>query len=210
MSAPTPRFEFRAFAQHFGRVAERLRERSCPPAITESTERYLIAAGAHAHNVKIRRGTLEIKALVERRGRLERWAPTAAQAFPLSAHFVTSTLLPVLGVDALDGAPGHLRADALLDALAWPRHPVWVAFVFKRRYRFRVDECPAELDEVLVNGGAVRSLAAECTDADALAALVDGLGLGDYENVSYPRAIRRLTGLEAWPCETFPGRAHDG
>jgi hypothetical protein len=205
MHTTTPRFEFRAFAQTFGRVAERVRERAHAPTVAESTERYLVPLGIVDCNVKIRGGRLEIKTLIERRDRLERWAPAAAVPFPLTSRFVVVTLLPALGLAPLDVGPDRIEENGLLDALRWPQRELLVCVVFKRRFRFSICGCGVELDELLVNGGAIRSVAVESADPGALDAALFELGLTDYENVNYPRAARRLTGLEPWPCAPGEG-----
>ncbi|MDX1593630.1 MAG: hypothetical protein R3298_05230 [Gammaproteobacteria bacterium] len=201
MASPTPRFEFRAFAQGFERVETVLRARAGFPEITESRERYLLGTSGAAHNVKARDGHLEIKRRIEVRDGLERWEPVARQAFPLPARFVSEELLPELGCDADPGDNATWTLDAFCAALRWPRGTLFVANVFKRRFRFELEGCPAEIDQLLVNGAAIRSAAVESEDAVRLGSLVESLGLGGFENVGYPLAWRRVLGLETWPGE---------
>lgn len=196
-----PRFEFRAFAQTFGLVAERIRKLSACHDISESTEQYLVAVDVEDHNVKMRGGLLEIKRLVDQRQRLERWKPVVGQAFPVSRAFVRDTLFPALGLSETELGRSTYSCRDLLDEVVWPRQDVWRACVWKRRFRFAIDACPTEIDEVLINGAAICSVAVESKDADAVLAVMDKLGLCAYENINYLRIIRRIMGLTPLPDE---------
>jgi hypothetical protein len=208
MSDVVPRFEFRAFAQTFGLAAEKVRRYAACRDIDESFERYLIVAGAENHNVKIRGGRLEIKRLIERRDSLERWEPVAETNAPVARGFLRETLFPALGVAAVDWSRAEYSIDDLLAEVVGPRREFWTATVFKRRFRFTVDDCPTEIDDLLINGAAIRSLAVEAEQPGRLLAVMGKLGLSEYENVNYPRAIRRVMGLEAWPSEAWYGEGN--
>ena len=56
--------------------------------------------------------------------------------------------------------------------------------VFKRRFRFTISSCATEIDELLVNGAAVGSIAVESENADAVLSVVESVGLDVYEDVS--------------------------
>ncbi len=196
MSEIIPRFEFRTFAQDFGAVAERLRDRGSSPDIGESREVYLISRDAEGSNIKVRSGTLEIKRLIGRHANLERWTPVAKQPFPLARAFVETMLLPALA--ATDASIDHdtYTLARLIGDVINPHPGLIRACVFKRRFRFGLQGCDGEMDELLINGAAIQSVALESVDADALIKLVNAMGLGDYEQVNYPLAIRRIAGLE--------------
>src|SRR5262249_54642871 len=97
-----PRFEFRTFAQTFGLVAEKIRRYSKCQDINESVEQYLVGLASEEHNVKLRGGRLDIKRLIDKRGQLERWKPTAVESFPLSPEFLRTTLFPALGLGDME------------------------------------------------------------------------------------------------------------
>lgn len=200
----TPRYEYRAFAPSFGLVAERLRRRGRRRDVVDSDEVYLIARDGPDANVKLRDGRLQIKRLIDRVDGLERWTPDADEAFPLRPAFVHETLLPALGLagSALTGPlPDRVDAAALLEAVARRDAGPWPASVCKRRFRLDLDEGPAEIDELQINRAAIGSLAAESEDPQALRALCAAIGLDAYPNLSVPRAIRCVMGLEAWPSD---------
>jgi hypothetical protein len=50
------------------------------------------------------------------------------------------------------------------------------------------------LADVVLNDHELRTVAVESQDLDALCEVRDRLGLGQYENVNYPRAIKLALG----------------
>ena len=119
---------------------------------------------------------------------LEQWAPVMKAGFPLSAADAAKVL------DALHRpVPGSLRdsytLDAFLEAFAGPDSGIRVVQVHKRRVRYTVDGCMAELSDILANGKPTRTIAVESEDAAAVVRAVAGLGLGGYyEYQLSPRA----------------------
>jgi hypothetical protein len=198
VSEIVPRYEFRAFATNFGLPVEKMRRRSAAPQIEESQEVYFVARGDEVRGVKIRSGRLETKKLLRTRDGLEQWRPGVSFHLPAEAAQLREELPSMMGPPVRD-VPGHEYSLAgLVDALfALPG--VGVADVFKRRFRFDVDGCRVEHDEVIVNGAAIESVSVESEDPAVVRALVSTLRLEPYENVSYPRAVRRILGLERWP-----------
>ena len=67
-----------------------------------------------------------------------------------------------------------------------------VVNVHKRRTRFTVGGCMAELADVIADGRPTRTLAIESEDAAAVIAAVRTIGLGGYVNTSYPRGLAAL------------------
>ena len=200
-----PRFEFRAFAQSFGLVTEKLRGQSVCSDISESVETYIVAGGVEDENVKVRDDRLEMKRMIEQRGPLERWEPCGEETFPVSRGFLERRLLPILGVKNVKLKRKQYSIAELIREIVETRLDVSQARVFKRRFRFSRDECLMEIVELLVNGAAISSVAVESKDPDSVLAMVNTLGLGEYDNVNYPRAIRRIMGLEQ-----LANRASDG
>lgn len=191
-----PRFEFRAFAQSFCLVAKKMRRYSKRCEIDESRETYLLTLNAENQNVKVRQNKIEIKRLIEQRGPLECWNPVGEEILPASPEFLLDTILPALGLGEWELSRSEYSLQQLLDEIVNPRRGLWSAAVFKRRFRLSIGDCPTEIDELLINGAAIRSAAVESEDPDTVEGLIAELGLGEYENINYPRAIRRIMGLE--------------
>ncbi len=190
-----PRYEFRAFAQSFGLVIDAIRERADPLFIRESTDSYLVTAENDTQNVKMRADQLDIKRLIYEGQGLEQWYPALKLDFPLAANRIAEEIFPCLQAKAPDMARESYSAQALLQELIWPHPTVRQAQVFKQRFHFEIAGCMVEINELLVNGAAIKSVAVEAAEAEAVLAVRDMLGLRPYENVNYLLAIKRILGL---------------
>lgn len=88
-----------------------------------------------------------------------------------------------------------------LRAAVNPAGGFYRANVFKRRFRFQIQACPTEIDDVLINGAAIRSVAIESEDATMVSTVRQLVRLDEHENVSFPLALARTLGLERHPDE---------
>ena len=82
------RYEFRAFAQNFGLVEEKIRQFSVFEKFRENAEVYILAALNSDRNVKIRYDTLDIKVLVKEERGLQQWHPQMKTGFPLRVETI--------------------------------------------------------------------------------------------------------------------------
>ena len=194
METIVPRWEWRTFAASFGAADQRFRE--LPPGkVQESDELYLLSPHCDA-SVKIRDGLMDIKALeqVDARG-LEQWLPVMKAAFPLRAAEVAEVCA------ALQVAPPPLRdayaLEPLQAELTHPSRGVRAVPIHKKRQRYSVGGCPAEMTELAADGRATRSVAIESEDPARVWAAIQEMGLERFENLSYPRGLKRLLGQPA-------------
>jgi exopolyphosphatase/guanosine-5'-triphosphate,3'-diphosphate pyrophosphatase len=194
MDTIVPRWEWRTFAASFGDADQRFRE--LPPGkVHESDELYLLSPNCDA-NVKIRDGLMDIKTLeqVDAHG-LEQWRPVMKAAFPLPAAEVAMVCV------ALHVAPLPPRDAYALEAmqaeLAQPSRGVRAVPIHKQRQRYTVGGCSAEMTELVADGRAMRTVAIEFEDPARVWAAVREMGLERFENLSYPRGLKRLLGLLA-------------
>jgi exopolyphosphatase/guanosine-5'-triphosphate,3'-diphosphate pyrophosphatase len=189
MAEITPRWEWRSFGRRFGAAEGQLAKLQAG-STQDSDEIYLLApAGA---NVKIRDALMDIKLLreVDADG-LEQWTPVMKAGFPLPAA-EAAQVLQALGLPL----PGALRPsyslDEFLAQFAASGSAVRAVQVHKRRTRYTVGGCMAELSEVVADGKPTRTLAVESEDAAAVLRAVRELGLGGYTNTSYLRGLTAL------------------
>jgi exopolyphosphatase / guanosine-5'-triphosphate,3'-diphosphate pyrophosphatase len=189
MAVIIPRWEWRVFGTDFG-VAEDALAALTPGPVQDSNELYLLS-GADG-NVKVRDDLLDIKLLreVDADG-LERWEPVMKRGFPLSAAVVPRVF------DALGVVPPVLTRDTysigqFLTELVEPSGVVRTVKVHKRRVRYILDGCMAEIADLEVGGRSTRTIAVESEDASAVIAAVRGVGLAGYGNTSYPRGLAAL------------------
>ncbi len=194
MAEITPRWEWRSFGQRFGEAEGRLAQLD-PNGVQESDEIYLLSGAGD--NVKVRDALMDIKVLREvNADGLEQWTPVMKAGFPLPAA-EAEKVLEALGLPI----PTPLRASYTLDEFsedfARPGGAIRMVKVHKRRTRYTVGGCTAELSEVVANGKPTRTIAVESTDAEGVIRAVRELGLGGYMNTSYPRALAALIDDEA-------------
>jgi exopolyphosphatase/guanosine-5'-triphosphate,3'-diphosphate pyrophosphatase len=184
-----PRWEWRGFGRSFGAAEDALVPIN-PTGTEEGDEIYLVS-GAGA-NVKVRDDLMDVKLLreVDADG-LERWEPVMKQGFPLAATDV-SVVLEALDVPAPQLTRATYTLDGFLNELILPNDLARVVNVHKRRNRFTIDGCMAELADVVADGRSMRTLAIESEDAAAVIAAVRAVGLGGYANTSYPRGLAAL------------------
>ena len=189
METIVPRWEWRTFAASFGEADRRFRE--LPPGkVQESDELYFLSPNCDA-NVKVRDGLMDIKTLeqVDAR-RLEQWRPVMKAAFPLPAAEVTmvcATLhvapLPVRDAYALEPMQGELTH---------PSRGVCAVRIHKKRQRYTIGGCVAEMTELAADGRVTRTVAIESEDPGRVWAAVLEMGLERFDNLSYPRGLKRL------------------
>ena len=194
METVVPRWEWRTFAASFGEAERRFR--GLPPGrIQESDELYLLSPNCDA-NVKIRDGLMDIKSLeqVDTHG-LEQWRPVVKAAFPLEAAEVEKVCatLRVAPLPSRDTYP----VEAMQAELTHPSRGVRALPIHKKRQRYTVGGCSAEVTELAAEGRATRSVAIESDDSARVWAAVLEMGLERFENLSYPRGLKRLLGLPA-------------
>ncbi len=199
MNEIKPRFEFRTFAQSFGMVETRMRKLSALDKIRESSEIYIMSAGNSENNTKIRDDLMDIKVFVKSEKGLEQWNPRMKGSFPMKAAEIAEKVFPAFGVELPGFSRDEYSLDQFIKEIIRPHKDLVPVSVFKRRYGFMINECITEYAELLINGAAIKTVAVESTDIDAILKAKDLLGLNDYENINYLRAIKRIIGMEALP-----------
>jgi len=189
MAEITPRWEWRSFGRRFGAAEARLAQLQAK-STQDSDEIYLLApAGA---NVKIRDALMDIKLLREvNADGLEQWTPVMKAGFPLPAA-EAAKVLEALGLPIPPALRASYTLDEFLAQFAAPGSAVRAVAVHKRRTRYTVGGCMAELSDVVANGKPTRTIAVESEDAVAVIEAVRELGLGGYTNTSYLRGLTAL------------------
>jgi exopolyphosphatase/guanosine-5'-triphosphate,3'-diphosphate pyrophosphatase len=189
-----PRWEWRTFAASFGDADQRFAALE-PGRVQESDEVYLLSPHTDA-NVKIRDRLMDIKTLEQvNADGLEQWRPVMKGDFPLPAVEV-ATVCVALGVAAVSGREAY-TLEQLQAELMQPSRGVRAVQVHKRRLRYTINGCTAEMTDVVVDGKPTRTVAIELEDAARVLAAVREMALDGFENISYPRGLKRLLGLRA-------------
>ena len=194
MEAIIPRWEWRTFGASFGEADRRFKALE-PGRAQESDEVYLLSRETDA-NVKIRDRLMDIKTLeqVSTEG-LEQWRPIMKGEFPLPAAEV-ARVCTALGVGPIAGLEAY-TLEQLQAELTHASRRVRVVRVHKRRQHYIVSGCSAEMTDVVADGKPIRTVAIELEDPAWVLAAVREMSLEQFENISYPRGLKRLLGLSA-------------
>ena len=192
-----PLFEFRAFAQNFGLVEEKIRKLFKLNEISEGEEYYIISEFTNQDNVKIRDRRLEIKKLITEEKRFEQWEPGLNAQFPVVTKNIALELNESLGFE-IDFKAEKYDIEKLLEIFNFNLQ-TRTAKVFKRRFKFETQDCFAELADVYINGALVKSVSLESSNVDTAVDHLKKLHLNDYENVNYILEIKRVLGMEPLP-----------
>jgi hypothetical protein len=194
-----PRFEFRAFAQNFGIVEEKMRSLSPIEQIRESLEIYIMSAGNNENNTKVRDNLMDIKVFVQQQKGLEQWNPRMKGQFPMSVDVIRNEVFPAFGVAIPEFKRDVYTLEQYVNEIIRP-HPALAAVnVFKRRMGFTINGCIAELADVYINGAKIMTANLEAVDVDAILEARKMVALTDYDNVNYLLAIKRVIGMELLP-----------
>ncbi len=193
MEKVIPRWEWRTFGENFGDADRRFATLK-PGDVQESDEVYLLSSVSD-QNVKVRDQLMDIKTLEQvNADGLEQWKPVMKAGFPLPAAEV-KRVLAALELES----PGLARSDYTLEQfitdLAGSSGQLRVVNVHKKRARYKIEDCMAEMTEVQADGRKIRTVALESEDPALVIAAVRQLGLGQFQNISYPRGLKRLVGM---------------
>lgn len=189
MTTIIPRWEWRTFGTRFRRAEAAFATLEAKD-VQESDEVYLLTETGG--NVKIRGGLLDIKTLqkVNATG-LEQWMPVMKASFPLPAATVEE-VFKAMEVPAPRLDRSEYSLHEFLDDLVGSHPSVRPVDVHKRRVRYTVGGCMAELSDVTAGGKTTRTIAVETEDAGAVVEAVRSLGLSDYVNTDYPHGLADL------------------
>jgi len=197
VSAIVPRWEWRTFGASLPESALAAFAASEASSPAESDEIYFLAtapeaAGQARDTVKVRFDLLDIKVLreVDADG-LERWEPVLKTGFPVSVDVVRQVFMG-LGAPLPTLARDDYTLARLMDEVIAPSGTIRAVPVHKRRVRYTIDGCSAELSDVTADDRTTRTIAIEATDAGAVIGAVRRLGLGSYINTGYPRGLATL------------------
>jgi exopolyphosphatase/guanosine-5'-triphosphate,3'-diphosphate pyrophosphatase len=186
-----PRWEWRTFGEGFG-AAEATFAALSPERVQQSDELYLLSERG-GDTVKVRDELMDVKHLerVNDDG-LEQWVPVMKAPFPLTAADVGAVLLG-LRVDPLPPlARAAYTLAELLDEVVRPSDDLLAAEVHKRRRRYMIGGCMAELTDVDTDRASTRTIAIESEDAARVIATVHELGLDCRSNVGFPHGLKEL------------------
>jgi exopolyphosphatase/guanosine-5'-triphosphate,3'-diphosphate pyrophosphatase len=194
MDSHRPRYEYRAWEKRLELPAARLESLAECREIRASVEHYVLARPAPRANPKARYHQLDIKVLGSVRDDFERWEVRLKSSFPLDAAVIADEFFPLLGLAVPRLDREEYSASEFLDEIVAPHPDLMSVEVTKLRRSYSLAGCLAEIADVTVEGRDVQTVAVESADLAAVREARGLVGLGDYENVSYPAYLRRSLG----------------
>ncbi len=190
-----PRWEWRTFGESFGEADDQFAALE-PGGVQESDELYFLSPATN-ENVKVRDLLMDIKTLEQvNPDGLEQWKPVMKAAFPLPAAAVKN-VFSALGISSPPLARKDYTLEQFVTELLEPSRQVRVVKVHKKRTRYKINGCTSEMSEVVADGKKTRTVALESEDPARVIATVRKLGLDHFENISYPRGLKNLAGMNS-------------
>jgi exopolyphosphatase/guanosine-5'-triphosphate,3'-diphosphate pyrophosphatase len=192
-----PRWEWRTFEAVSPSVADHLLAQD-PLQVQTKDETYVLSPTSEA-SVKIRDDRLEVKCLEERdESGLELWRPVLSAVFPMPAALVGEAL-QLLHVPVSSSVPDAADPAAFLDACLALGPRLRAVRVHKSRTLYRLGACRAEITDVSAAGRALRTLAVESENPQAVIAELNAMGLAGRPNQNYPATLKALIGMPRFP-----------
>jgi len=196
----TPRFEFRVFGNDFQTIEAKMHELSKVEKTREISEIYLMTLANTENNIKIRKKKMDIKVLVQTKNELEQWLPQLIGEFPMKTSILETEVFPALGVTPPVFEKENYTLKEFICSIIKDDPDVVAAHTRKIRRAFTINDCICETADVFVNGAFIKTIAVESEDPAKVSKTKSLLGFTDvHENVNYPKAIKRIIGLEDWP-----------
>ncbi|HEX6286393.1 MAG TPA: Ppx/GppA family phosphatase, partial [Acidimicrobiia bacterium] len=122
------------------------------------------------------------------------WVPTSKTEFPVSAA-VAALVFDAWGLPRPETRGDVYEVARFLEELVAPHPDLEIVDVHKRRVRYSIEGCMAELTSLTANGRKTKTIAAETEDPKAVRSAVMRLGMTGHVNMSYNRGLRCLLAM---------------
>lgn len=90
------------------------------------------------------------------------------EKFPLKMEIIRDEVFPVLGVAIPEFKRIEYTLTQYLEDIVNPHTELVLARVFKRRFGYTIDGCTSEIAELLINGAAIKTVAVESVNVEAV------------------------------------------
>ncbi len=200
VAAIIPRYEFRIFGNNLDKIETRIKKLSEKELTRKMDSVYLLTPWKRKNNIKIREGVMDIKLLEQTHECLEQWNPLLIGKFPLKAEIIKSTVFPALGIESPVFERKEYTQKQFIKEVVSIDPDMAVAYVWKTRHAYTINECITEIAEIKVNGTSIKTICIEAEDPNKVLEARKLLGIEkDTENVNYPLALKRFIGLAPLP-----------
>lgn len=193
MAVIIPRWEWRTFREDLSSYAETLKKYG--EASIKKSEEFYILSSASDENIKIREDLVDIKSFKNSNAdKLEQWDPIMKEAFPISSDKL-KRLFTVFKVPAPEFKRNEYSYQQFLDEVIKPNSALKVVNVKKVRYIYKINDCAVEFAKTEFNGVPSQTACVEHIDPVVVMTTVRELGLVDFENINYIKAMKKSVGM---------------
>ncbi len=189
-----PRWEWRTFGDNLSKGEENIKKYG-EPRNRRSNEIYILSKNSN-DNTKIRDELMDIKSpiRINIETGLEQWTVLAKSAFPIHINDLALVYkafglkLPYLDKD-------EYSYKEYIEKLIGQNPELKMINVEKIRHGYLIDDAIVEIAEVKFNDFSTKTIAVEHSNPELVLKTVKKLGLTEYENVNYIKAMKRAFGL---------------
>jgi len=190
-----PRWEWRTFGDDLTNGEENIKKYG-NARHRESKEIYILSKKSN-DNTKIRDELMDIKSPIRINNKtgLEQWTVLAKSAFPIHINDLALVYkafglkLPYLDKD-------EYSYEEYIKELIGKNPDLKMINVEKNRHGYLIDDAIVEIAEVKFNEFTTKTIAVEHADMKVVLNTVKKLGLTEYENVNYIKAMKRTLGFK--------------
>ena len=117
----------------------------------------------------------------------------------MKIEVIRDEMFPPLSVALPEFRRSEYSFKQYLEDIIQPHPDLTLARVSKRLFGYTMNGCISGIDEPLMKGGTIKTMAVESPDIGAALKAKKILGLEEYENVNYMLAIKRILGRAPLP-----------
>lgn len=195
MSQIIPRWEWRTFGKDLSDGEKKIKSMG-NPRDRESKEIYILSSKSN-DNTKIRNELMDIKSplRINEDNGLEQWTVLAKSAFPIHINDL-ALVYKAFGLKLPYLEKDEYSYDEYINDLIGKNPDLTMINVEKIRHGYLIDEAIVEIAEVKFNEYATKTIAVEHADPELVLKTVKRLGLTEYENINYIKAMKRTFNLQ--------------
>lgn len=187
------RYEFRHFSDNLARFRDDFKQHSSDEIRRESEEKYIVSPEIDKYNFKFRFDKLDVKELLEVKGKLELWYPVVKTGFPVDAQLLVEKICPLMHIHPEVIDKSLYTLDEFMDEVVSGQEHLFFADVKKLRYGYSINDCMAEYAEVTINGKKTKTVSIESTEPEKILETMKMFGMDGLENMSYVKIVKDLT-----------------
>ena len=190
-----PRWEWRTFGENLSKGEKNIKAYG-NARHRESEEIYILSNNSN-DNTKIRDELMDIKSpiRISKETGLEQWTVLAKSAFPIHINDL-ALVYKAFGLQIPYLDKDEYSYKEYIEELIGKNPDLKMITVEKNRHGYLIDDAIVEIAEVKFNDHETRTIAVEHADMKVVLNTVKKLGLTEYENVNYIKAMKRTFGFK--------------